>query len=208
MKLRLKKSVKSILQVLLIVVLILLCILFLKSRVTYTSYESKLNSDIAAPIATWKILIDGKNITTDRENDVVKIDNIVWDQTNVREGKVAPGSEGKMTINIDPSGTRVAVYYEMEFIDKSVDETKLLKISNMSVDSSLRKIDVNKYAGIFTLDDIKAGVKPVITMDVVWVDDEDLVWDEDMISDLDSFVVFNFSAKQYFGEELPPIYTE
>lgn len=209
MKLRLKKSVKKVLQVLLIVVLILLCLLFLKSRVTYTSYESNVEGKVASPIASWRISIDGKDITTSESSTGIKIDNVTWNTSNVREGKVAPGSTGDMAIEIDPTGTDVAIYYELEVIDKTVDEDKILKVTSILSDKvALTKVAVNKYVGVLSLDDIESGVKPVISVKVIWESNEEVVYDPDAVNDLDSFLVFNFTAKQYNGETLPAEYTE
>ena len=63
MKRKLKKSVKNMLQVFLIAILIVLCLFFLKSRVTYTSYETEVEGKVASPIANWIISIDGYTIS-------------------------------------------------------------------------------------------------------------------------------------------------
>lgn len=209
MKIRMKQNVKKVLQVFLVVILILLCLLFLKSRVTYTSYESNVEGKVASSVARWNIKIDGKDITTDEVSTGIKIDNIKWNSKNVREGKVAPGSEGTMFINIDPSETDVAIYYELEAIDKTIDESKHLKITSISFNNvELRKIAVNKYAGVLTLEDIRNGVKPQVEVKVIWENTEDEVFDPETVNDLDAFLVFNFMAKQYQGEALPPEYVE
>lgn len=210
MKLKLKKNVKKVLQVFIIAILILLCIAFLKSRVTYTSYETSINGNISSPIASWRINIDGKDIST-LSTEGLTINSINWITNNVREGKVAPGSVGDMKIVVDPTGTDVAIYFELEIIDKSVDESKFLKVTNISVantDVELRRIAVNKYAGILTLDDISSGIKPEIDIDVIWESLEDVEYNPNVNDNLDAFLVFNFNAKQYGGEELPAEYTE
>lgn len=209
MKLRMKKSVKKNIQVLLVVTLILLCLLFLKSRVTYTSYESNVEGKVASPIASWEISIDGKDITSTEATTGIKIDNITWNTSNVRDGKVAPGSDGSMIIKIDPTGTDVAIYYELEVIDKTVDEKKFLKVTSiLSNNVELIRTDVNKYAGVLSLSDIRNGVTPEIDVKVIWEDTEDVVYDSEVVSDLDSFLVFNFNARQYRGEALPAEYSE
>ena len=139
MKLKLKKNVKNILQVFLISILIVLCLVFLKSRVTYTSYESLLDGNISSPIANWIIKIDGKTITEAEEVAGIKIDDIRWKSRSTRDGKVAPGSFGVMNISIDPSGSDVAIYYELEVIDKSIDDTKFLRITNIYFDNAIIK---------------------------------------------------------------------
>lgn len=49
---------------------------------------------------------------------------------------------------------------------------------------------------------------PEVVVNVIWESDEDIVYDPETVNDLDSFLVFNFMAKQYRGEELPPEYVE
>lgn len=209
MKRKLKKSVKNMLQVFLIAILIVLCLFFLKSRVTYTSYETEVEGKVASPIANWIISIDGKTITEEEEVAGIKIDDISWYNDYARGNKVAPGSTGEMTISIDPSGTDVAIYYELEVIDKSVDDTKFLTVKNIYFDNNeLTKIDVNKYMGVLSLSDIRSGVKPQMKFDVVWESTEDIVYDREAVSDLDGFLVVNFTARQYNGEALPAAYME
>lgn len=209
MKRKLKKSVKNMLQVFLIAILIVLCLFFLKSRVTYTSYETDVEGKVASPIANWIISIDGKTITEEEEVAGIKIDDIYWYSDYARGNKVAPGSTGEMTISIDPSGTDVAIYYELEVIDKSVDDTKFLTVKNIYFDNNeLTKIDVNKYMGVLSLSDIRSGVKPQMKFDVVWESTEDIVYDREAVSDLDGFLVVNFTARQYNGEALPAAYME
>ena len=166
---RLKKNVKNLFQVFLVSILIVLCLFFLKSRVTYTAYETTVSGNVSSPIANWLIKIDGKTITQTEEVTGIKIDDIYWDNVTVRDGKVAPGSKGEMTVSIDPTGTDVAVYYEIEVIDKSIDDTKFLKITNIYFDDSeLTRIDVNKYVGVLSLSDIRNGVKPQMRFEAVW----------------------------------------
>lgn len=209
MKLKMKKNVKNILQVFIVVILILLCLLFLRSKVTYTSYESDIDGNVSSPLASWRINIDGKSITSTEASTGIKIDDISWSTSNVREGKVAPGSEGEIKIHIDPTGTDVAVYYELEVIDKSVDDEKFLSVTSIKSNNvELTKIGNNKYAGVLSLNDIRSGVQPIIEVNVLWESKEDIVYDEEAISDLDAFLVFNFVAKQYRGETLPIEYSE
>ena len=209
MKLRLKDNVKKVIHVLIIVILILLCFWFLSSRATYTAYESEVNADIQSPVAGWKISIDGQDISTTNSSTGITIKDVTWSSSGTAENKLAPGSTGTMNLVIDPSGTDVAIYYEVEIIDRNVDESKFLKVNNVTIsNTSLTKIDVSKYAGILSLAEIKSGLKPTITLDIVWDSEEDIVYDEEAASDLDSFIVVNFFAKQYSGEEILTTYTE
>lgn len=201
---------KKMIKFICLSLIFLLCLLYLLSKVTYTSYESEVDGNINAAIASWNINIDSKNITKVDSTMSLKIDDIKWNTSNVREGKVAPGSVGDMVINIDPTGTDVAIYYELEVIDKSVNPDKLLLVTSISSgnDAELVKIDKNVYAGLLSLEDINAGKKPRIDVKVIWEDDEDIVYDFDMLNDLDSYLVINFMARQYLGEDVLTPYLE
>lgn len=204
-----EKGIKRKVHCFFVFFLVVVCLLYLTSKTTYTSYESSLDGTIDSPIAGWNILIDGKNISNVVSTDSLKIEAITWDTSNVREGKVAPGSVGDMIITIDPTGTDVAIYYELEVIDKSVDPDKLLLVTSIvfGTGTELVKINENTYAGILTLDDIDSGKKPRIDVKVLWDGTEDMVYDPEVVGNLDSYLVMNFTAKQYMGEEVLTAYT-
>lgn len=199
------KNKRNCIQCVIVVFCIILCFLYLKSKVTYSSYESVVDGNIDSSIASWNIKIDNESITTLDMNKSVGINDIKWDTTNVREGKVAPGSSGVMNINIDASETDVAVKYEMEIIDKTVDNTKFFTVTDIfSTNTNLIKTGLNKYVGILSIDDIENGIKPNIQIDMEWKTTEEIVYKDENSDDLESFIVINFVASQYNGEEIIP----
>lgn len=199
------KNKRNFIQCVIVVFCIILCFLYLKSKATYSSYESVVDGNIDSSIASWNIKIDNESITTLDMNKSVGINDIKWDTTNVREGKVAPGSSGVMNINIDASETDVAVKYEMEIIDKVVDNTKFFTVTDIfSTNTNLIKTGLNKYVGILSIDDIENGIKPNIQIDMEWKTTEEIVYKDENADDLESFIVINFVASQYNGEEIVP----
>lgn len=208
MKRKLKPNIKNLIQVIALFVLIFCCFLYLKTKVTYTSYESEVEGSINPNIAKWSIKINDESVSDLKDDLEVAIDDIVWNCGTVRDGKVAPGCSGVMNLTIDANNTDVAVLYELEVIDKNVDEDKILKVTNISLDNSrFIRTDINKYAGVFSLDDIKNNATANMVIDVFWDDTIDIEYDEELLGNLDSYLVINFSAKQYAGEVIVP-YTE
>ena len=126
-----KNRKKSIVQIVVVMVLIFGSLYYLYSKGTYTAYETLTNGRITPNIAKWNISVDGFKITTG-EVQTVGLSNIVWNSSNAVNGKALPGSTGTAKAIIDPMDTDVAIKYTFEIIDKSVDDTKFLKVTNIN----------------------------------------------------------------------------
>ncbi len=184
------------------IVIVVLCLWYLHSKGTYTSYSSEVNGEADSKIAGWHIKIDKEEVTTVEEKNI-QIKDISWEGTRVEDGKVAPGSVGKMNIEIDPTGTEVAIKYDLEVVDKKVDAKTILTVKNITQsDVELIRTGPNTYTSVLTLDMIDKGIKPVVQMDIEWENDDNVNDLEGNDFDLDSFFKINFSAVQYRGEEI------
>ena len=104
---------------------------------------------------------------------------------------------------IDPTGTDVAIRYDLEIIDKNVDPNKILTITNITQHGvNLVKTDVNTYTGIITLDMIDSGVKPSLVLDVSWINDDNVNDLEKEIESIEDYLFIRFKASQYRGEAI------
>lgn len=186
-KIKLKKIV--------IITLLIICLLYLKSKVTYTSYESKVDATVNAKIAKWNILVNDTLITTNTPQEI-KIDNINWTTNHTREGKTAPGSKGYLTLIIDPKTTEVAIDYELKIIDKKIDTNKILTVTYINTNNYDLVKNNDTYTATFPLSDIKSGKKEVITIFLEWIEETDTteVPKEELTSD--DFIEISFKAKQ------------
>lgn len=180
-------------------VVLVVCFLYLGSKVTYTSYESDITGRVTEKVAQFKLLVNGKDV----QNEKIVIDNIKWNSEHTREGKISPGSCGFFEVNLDPSQSDVAILYKFSFVDKAVDNSKLIIFDNITTSGAdIIKTGKTEYSGIITLDHIKAGQKPKIKVDFCYPDDvEDVPFVEDN-GNLDDFFEIDFQAYQYLGEEL------
>lgn len=183
-------------------VVIIVCVIYLISNVTYTSYVSEADGQVDSKVAGWNILINNVLVSTGTEKNV-GLSDIVWSGEHVAEGKAAPGSTGVMNVLLDPTGTEVAIRYDLEIIDKNVDPTKILTITNIAEHGvDLVKTDVNTYTGIITLDMIKSGVKPSLVIDVSWVNDDNVNDLEREVESIEDYLLIKFKASQYRGEQI------
>lgn len=199
-----KNRKKSIIQIVVVMVLVLGSLYYLYSKGTYTAYETLTNGKITPNMAKWNISVDGFKITTG-EVQTVGLSNIVWNSSNAVNGKALPGSTGTAKAIIDPMDTDVAIKYTFEIIDKSVDDTKFLKVTNINDNgNNLIRVGENVYTGIFSLDDIKNKVKKELVLDVEWPLGEDVDPTSEEVNSSVNFLVINFTVEQYKGEAIVP----
>lgn len=183
-------NIKIICKYMFCFIIIFFCFFYLKSKKTYTSYESNIDSNTTSSVAQWNIKINEKNISTVKN---ILIDDIVWNTEHTRSGKVSPGSTGTITLIVDPALTEVNIKYQLSIIDKSIDNNKLLTVNSVSSDLN-NLIGINGvYTGFITFQDAINNKKDTITINVEWVDDDT----NDDFNSGDEFIELNFKAIQY-----------
>jgi hypothetical protein len=188
----------------LVFILIVFSFLYFGSKATFTSYESSIRGNINSSVGKIKIKINDIDVTNSGALDnSVLIDNITWTSNHVREGKIAPGSSGSIELDIDATGSDVAIKFDLELIDKSVDNDKLITFTKFTDNSGdLIRTGVSTYSGIITLDDIASSDSICVTLDFSFLDDGDMEAISEDDQNLDDLFVINFHAIQYNGEEL------
>lgn len=125
----------------------------------------------------------------------------------LNQGTQLLGLTGSFKIRIDPKDTDVSIKYEVSLQQEELDNSNLIikSITETQQGNELIKIGDNTYAGIITLEQIKAGNINEITVEVEWVDNEN-----NNEKDLELGTKWNFEyqipitvhVSQYFGEEL------
>ena len=144
------------------------CFFYLSSKSTYTSYESNITGKVNANTAGIHLSINGFDVMNSGEvlDNRIILENTTWESTHTREKKISPGSSGTIDLEVDPTSSDVAILYEFRFVDKVIDEEKLLNFGTIvSDDTSFVKTGVDTYTGVFTLDDINDGKKANIHVD-------------------------------------------
>ena len=189
--------------ILYIIILCSLAFLYFGAKGTYTAYESTVNANIGNHVAPIHIKINGEELGTDPALDnQILLDNVTWTSSHTREGKLSPGSTGSFQFEVDPTGSEVAILYQIQLIDKNVDPTKIITFTSITSDQTLVRTAVDTYSGIITLANIQANQKTHITVAFSYDDTEDV---EGIVEDnqvFEDFFEINFTALQYQGETL------
>ena len=182
----------------LVLLVILIGAFYLLFNVSYSSYESEADARVNADTSKWHIEINGNDVS-DSPTQIITVDDVEWDSTHTRSGKIGPGSTGTAEFTLDCTGTEVSLDYEFYFKDSTVDPDLILTVTNVTSTTSLTNNGNNHYTGRLNLTDINNGVKPVITVSLEWVND-------DSVNDLDkdigadsSYLLVDFNATQYKG---------
>ena len=188
------------------IIILVLCFLYLGAKVTYTSFESLIEGRASVKTAGIHLLVNGYDVTDVNSvlSSNVILDNITWVSTHTREGKLSPGSTGTIDLELDPSNSEVAILYEFQFIDKMIDDDKLINFGNIVSDHTLVRTAEDTYSGIFTLSEIENGEKVHLDVDFYFdyiTDIEGITEDNQVLDDL---FEIHLHAVQYQGEELVP----
>ena len=200
------EDVKNRRHIIIMIVVLIACILYLGARVTYTTYESFIEGRSSTKTAGIHLKVNGVDLAesdTVLDNNVI-LDNITWTNTHTREGKLSPGSSGTIDLELDPTGSEVAILYEFQFIDKLIDEDKLLNFGDIVCDHTLVKTSEDTYSGILTLNQAMSGEKVNLSVDFYfdYLTDIEGITEDNQV--LDDFFEIHFHALQYQGETLVP----
>lgn len=186
-------------------VLIISCFLYLGARATYTSYESEIDGNVSNRVAGIHFKINGVDVVANNDGTLdnrVILDNTTWVSTHTREEKISPGSSGTIDLELDPSGSEVAILYEFRFVDKKIDDDTLLTFGNITSTDTLIRTGVDTYTGVITLNDINQSRTVTLSADFYFdylTDIEGITEDNQSLDDL---FEIHFHAIQYRGEEI------
>ena len=167
-------------------------------RVSYSSYESEADGLVNANPSKWHIEINGNDVSNS-PTQVITVDDVTWNATHTRSGKIGPGSTGTVELELDCTGTEVSVDYEFYFRDSTVDSDLILTVTNVTSTSTITRVSNNRYTGRLSLTEINNNVKPVITVYLSWVNDDTINDLDRDIDDDSNFLLIDFNATQYKG---------
>ena len=104
-----KKNVKTMM---LILVVLIIGLYFVSG--TYARYTSTINGKVTAKVAKWAVTLNGVDMTTAEETMELTFEETEANN-DVVDGYIAPGSElYSNDLEIDPTGTQVAMDYTIE----------------------------------------------------------------------------------------------
>lgn len=205
-------------KLIIIFLLIMVCISFYEIIDTYALYKSQITADYEDDVGKWIIKINNYDI--DSENVAYIYQN---QSLHTSTGTIAPGNTATFEMEIDPTGTDVAIMYAVDLtidsdtiqeedypfndyveIDRIVStfekdgETAIVDTTNNTVDDTGKK-----FKGIIPLDKINSGYKNKITVYLKWINNEannEIDTDLGKKGNADFNVAVKLELKQYLGE--------
>ena len=185
----------------LIVILLVFCFIYLTVQGIQGAYESTIGGRADNTIAKWSIKVNNQEIT-DSTITSVPLSYTVTDLTNVRSGKVGPGVNISYPVQIDASGSDVAIKISFTITDKTIDSDKILTLTSVtSSDLTIVRTGASEYSAI--IPKTLLNTTKTVTLNMTWVDTGTLVeYTNDLVAD--DFVEIDFKAIQYTGETLVP----
>ncbi len=196
-------------KVLKILTLVMLIFTILKIGDTYAKYYASAHTmALSQEVGKWVIKVNKMDIYSETGESVeFQVDQFGnFSNANATPNKISPSSTGYVDIEIDPTGTDVAIRYDIQ-ID-------LIDVSNLAIEARLEmasgtntlvKTGTNTYSGIISLADAQAGTPTNVRCYITWNNDETKN-QEDSIIGFEAEKNISLSAKvtatQYLGEEL------
>ena len=193
-------------KVLIIIVLLIIIFIILIYAIlsTFATFRSEFTGDMKIDNATWKILVNSTDISSNAVKEFV-IDDIEIDESQgVEPGKLAPGLKGNFNILIDPNETDVSIMYEIKFDTTDINATNIRidSVKETMAGNTLIKSDSNTYVGIISLDDIKNNLTNNIQVTLFWCDDGNEDINIGSIPNHKINIPVQVKVSQYLGEEI------
>lgn len=163
-----KNKVKLIMVVLMLMVV---CLYFVSG--TYARYASEITGNAAVTVAKWDVdFSDGTNAL---ENDF-DLTFTVNENANVVSGKIAPSTTATATIEVDLTGTEVAVDYVASITEDALETLFDDSADSVTVTTTAKVNGVEDTSGTVNLVGDKAfeadNGKVEITITLTWANDD------------------------------------
>ena len=155
-----------------LVIMIFLSIFCIKD--TYAKYITTTTGDADISVARWKILVNNKDITSEKEISNV-ISPVFAGNDDIAPSVIAPTAEGYFDLIIDASDTDVSLKYEITTSDNKDSVVRDLVISGYSLNVGDRQ-DINNSNNQFKIEGTilynSTNKKIKLRVHLKWNDDE------------------------------------
>ncbi len=136
-------------------VIILLALLLITaiafSMYAYAKYKTTLTGNGTATVAKWSFKVNGQTQTIPN----IDLATTMKENNNVVEGKIAPGTEGSFDLNLDATGSEVAIDYNIK-LAVTEKPSNLRFYTDSSYTKEIASTDgVMNVSGVMSLEEIK-----------------------------------------------------
>lgn len=147
-------------------ILFLLVIVGVGLTIAYARYASNATSTMAAQVAPWKVSINNNDIVS---TNTFTLEDVAWEEDEyIADGYIAPGREGTLNIEIDPSGSKVAMRYKLEIDESNITNDNIIISSVTASTGDVTKESEGVYTGTIPLDEVTSNTKKVLTVTITW----------------------------------------
>lgn len=169
-----------------ILVVLLLLLVVVIGGYTYSRYQSEGKVSNTADIAAWKVQISSHDLS-EYKSLPMEAALTVNTNENVAEGKLAPGTTGTYKLVIDPTGSEVAIDYEIKADSLKIGETPV-ENEHLKITGAKYVLDADDGADTASgtpgqlsgggvtinesLEDVQAGKKVIVEVTVAWDNDD------------------------------------
>ncbi len=177
-----RKSKKIILILTLLLVVLTLGI----GGYTYAKYITSVRGGGQVDVAKWSFKVNGDS----EQLETIKLVDTI-DESKLVNGKIAPGTSGEFTINIDGTGTEVGIDYYIKFENEQNKPTNLVYYYGEQKFNSLSEIGPIANGTIYANDEEKTKD---VTIQWEWqyetgnldeIDENDVIDTQEGIANLD-----------------------
>lgn len=152
----LKRKLKKILIILIILLIIAIILIIGKS---YSKYINQVYGKGIIKVADWSFLVNGESS---------KITNInlvnTYKEETLKEGTIAPGTEGCFNLVIDANGSEVGIEYIVIFENETDKPSNLKFIYDDTIVNSIKELEPLLKGKIIAQDNEK-----IKTMQIKWI---------------------------------------
>ena len=182
---------------------------------SYAKYIAEANGLAEKQAGAWVIKINDDDISNSNSQTTFDIDQLIFPENEfVVDGKLAPATSGYFDVVIDPTGSSVAVRFDVtldvsELSDyDAINFTAAYRVVNgQEVSAGMVRTGSHTFSGVISLADVQNGVASTMRFYIGWEEEGDDEGDEEdsqigNIKDLSADLPVNVVVSQYSGETL------
>lgn len=145
---------------------------------TYSRYSSTGKANATVEVAKWAVKLNGTNISS--ATGTVTPTLTYAENSNVAAKKLAPGRSATFDIELDPTGSEVAIDYTLEIaaLTGITNSSSTIAVTGATYvigtgDSATATITNDTISIPETLADVQANKKVTVTVTVTWTNGDD-----------------------------------
>lgn len=182
---------------------------------SYAKYTAEADATVDKQAGAWVIKINDDDISNSNAQTTFDIDELIFPENEfVVDGKLAPASSGYFDVVIDPTGSSVAVRFDVTLDVSELNDYDAINftaayrvINGQEVSQGMVRTGSHTYSGVISLDDVENEVASTMRFYIGWEEEGDDEGDEEdtqigNIKDLSAALPVNVVVTQYSGETL------